>query len=440
MNFYNPNPSSEIELFQLAHSLSRTCGTIFLYSGGTLESAQKSFLWALPFDHIRIKDQRIFRNNQECGSSQNIWEALANQLGCGSTWAGFFGYEMGVTPSLYPTIISLPDAYLQRSCLEVVFDHALKKLTIIMNEDGRKNLDDAGKKLFDAISEGKMLPLLPMKETELACIQPFVEPSSYIAKIEEIQESIRRGDVYQVNLSQEAIFSGTKDPFGLFTKLCEINPAPFSAFLRLEEGCIVSSSPERLLQKKDGMLETRPIKGTRPRGKNRSEDQRQKEELLSSIKERSELAMIVDLMRNDLARISIAGSVQVKELYRSETYQNVHHLLSVIQAKAKNISSIEMLQSVFPGGSVTGCPKVAAMLKIQQLEKRKRGLYTGSIGYIRENGDFDWNIAIRSIVMNDSFLSFATGGAIVIDSDPYQEYQETFHKAASIIKVLKDEA
>ncbi|KIC71266.1 anthranilate synthase component I family protein [Candidatus Protochlamydia amoebophila] len=256
--------------------------------------------------------------------------------------------------------------------------------------------------------------------------------------INEAKEWIFSGHVYQINLSQEFTFEGVLRPFDVFRQLIEINPAPFSAYLKADHYTIVSSSPERFLQKKEKLLETRPIKGTIQRGGYFEEDQLFKERLISSEKEKAELLMITDLMRNDLGKISEIGSVKTVDLWRCEAYTNVYHLISIIRSIAlKHLKSLEIIRSAFPGGSITGCPKLKAMECIQKLENRSRGIYTGSMGYMTGKGDFDLNIAIRTLVFKDNYISFQVGGGIVIDSDPINEYAETLFKGDSLFRVLK---
>jgi para-aminobenzoate synthetase component 1 len=250
------------------------------------------------------------------------------------------------------------------------------------------------------------------------------------------KELIHAGEIYQANLSQQFVFSGTCRPFSIFFQLAQLNPAPFSAYLKVDDFAIVSSSPERFLSCSDGILETRPIKGTAPRGKTEEEDCHLKEQLLASEKEKAELLMITDLMRNDLGRLSMPGTVKTLKLWECESYTNVFHLVSTIQSKSLDIHPVDKVRACFPGGSISGCPKLSAMEAIQRIEKRRRGIYTGGIGYFTENGDFDFNIAIRTLLIEKEKLTVQVGGGIVADSDPEKEYQETLHKGASIFKVL----
>lgn len=258
---------------------------------------------------------------------------------------------------------------------------------------------------------------------------------SYCEKIARAHEWILDGEIYQVNLSQEFHLEGRSDPFAQFEAVYALNPAPFSVFMQCGTHAIVSSSPERFVCRRGDRLETRPIKGTAPRGKTAEEDRANKAHLLSSEKERAELLMITDLMRNDLSRVCEPGSVLVNELYRCEAYTNVFHLLSIIEGKGSG-SPISLLRELFPAGSITGCPKIRAMEAIRALEGRPRGVYTGSIGYLAHNGDFDFNVAIRTLVVHPTHVQIQLGGGIVSDSDPIKEYEETLHKGESLFTIL----
>ncbi len=230
---------------------------------------------------------------------------------------------------------------------------------------------------------------------------------------------------------------GDVDPFSLFRSLFLENPAPFACYLNFDGVSIVSSSPERLLSKTGSLLETRPIKGTIPRGKDQAEDKVNLSRLLHSEKDKAELLMITDLMRNDIGKTSLVGSVRTEELWRVEAYSNVFHLLSVIRSKAKaDKHPLDLVRSCFPGGSITGCPKLRAMELILELEKRARKIYTGSLGYFSSEGDFDFNIAIRTLLVDNEGIDLQLGGAIVLDSNARLEYLETLHKGLSIFQVL----
>ncbi|MFA6078571.1 MAG: aminodeoxychorismate synthase component I [Candidatus Omnitrophota bacterium] len=260
---------------------------------------------------------------------------------------------------------------------------------------------------------------------------------AYIDAIEKAKEYIRRGDIYQVNLSQRFEVELKEEPFALYSRLRKTNPAPFSSYLNFDDLVIASSSPERFLMKRGDYIETRPIKGTRPRGRDASEDAMMERELLASPKDAAEHLMIVDLERNDLGRICEYGSVKVSELNMLERYSTVFHLVSVVSGKlTKGIGPIDCMEAAFPGGSITGAPKIRSMEIIEELEPVKRSVYTGAIGYISFDGSMDTSIAIRTFVISGGKAYFQAGGGIVADSDPEREYEETIHKVKGLFSSL----
>mgnify|MGYP000939489888 CR=1 FL=1 len=259
----------------------------------------------------------------------------------------------------------------------------------------------------------------------------------YMDMVEKALGYIGRGEIYQVNLSQRFEARLESPPWALYRRLRSINPAPFASFLDFPEVNVVSSSPERFL-KLDGLdLETRPIKGTRPRGKNVAEDLSLKRELLESEKDRAELAMIVDQERNDLCRVCRTGTVEVPSLATLEEYATVYHLVATVTGKIPQEKGImEVLKGAFPGGSITGAPKIRSMEIIEELEPVRRGIYTGSIGYIDFAGKADLNIVIRTFVIKGQRAFFQVGGGIVADSSPEAEFLETLDKARALFAAL----
>ncbi|HAU32736.1 MAG: Para-aminobenzoate synthase, subunit I [Desulfotomaculum sp. 46_296] len=261
--------------------------------------------------------------------------------------------------------------------------------------------------------------------------------NSYCNNVRKAKEYIRKGDLYQVNLSQRFSLPLTMEPWMLYRRLRSINPAPMAAYLNFGNIQVISASPERFLKVADRQVETRPIKGTRPRGKDISTDQCLRDELWNSKKDRAELVMIVDLERNDLGRVCKIGSVQAQELFRLDEYATVFHLSSIITGKLPvDKDVVDLLKAVFPGGSITGAPKIRAMEIIEELEPVRRGIYTGAIGYLSFNGNADLNIAIRTIIVKDGQAYFQVGGGITADSDPLAEYQETLDKALALMMAL----
>ena len=259
----------------------------------------------------------------------------------------------------------------------------------------------------------------------------------YLEAVEAGREYIAAGDTFQVNLSQRFEAELPIPPYELYRHLRHINPAPFAAYLNFDEVTILSASPERFLKVKGDLVETRPMKGTRPRGSSPAEDEALARELQNSLKDRAENVMIVDLERNDLGRVCRFGTVKVRELWTLEKYATVFQLTSTVEGKLRQDKGrIDLLKACFPGGSITGAPKVRAMEIIDELEPTRRSIYTGSIGYLSFGGEMDLSIVIRTILIKDGKAYFQVGGGIVYDSDPEAEYQETLDKAKALFQAL----
>jgi anthranilate synthase component 1 len=264
-------------------------------------------------------------------------------------------------------------------------------------------------------------------------------PQWYTGAVERLKRYIHDGDVFQVNISRgwRAELAAGLAASDVFTALRAANPAPFSALADFGCSQIISSSPERLVSVRDGLIETRPIAGTHPRSRDPGEDLALKERLISSIKERAEHVMLIDLERNDLGRLCVPGSVEVSELMAVASYAFVHHIESTIRGRLRpGLHPAEVLRAVFPGGTITGCPKVRTMQIIRELEGVARRAYTGSLGYINHDGSMDFNILIRSFMQQGTTLRFRAGGGIVSDSDPERELMETRHKARGLLRAL----
>ena len=262
---------------------------------------------------------------------------------------------------------------------------------------------------------------------------------AYEAAVRHCVDYIWQGDVFQVNLARRlrALRPPGLDPFEVYRRLSELSPAPYGAYLRFPERALLSNSPERFLSARGGEVETRPIKGTRPRGGLPVEDAKYAQDLLRSAKDRAENVMIVDLLRNDLSKVCAPNSVEVTRLCALESYANVHHLVSAVTGRLRPQARLtDLVKAGFPGGSITGAPKIRAMEIICEVEQLRRGAYCGSIGYLGFNGALDLSIAIRTVTMTDRQISFHVGGGIVADSDPQDEYLETEAKAAKIFEAF----
>lgn len=259
----------------------------------------------------------------------------------------------------------------------------------------------------------------------------------YKDSIKTLKDYIVSGDVYIANMTQRFQCYNDEEPIEIYKKLRTINKAPFSAFLNYEDFQIISSSPERFIQIVNGIANTRPIKGTRPRGSTKEEDEKNRLELINSEKDKAELLMVVDLERNDFSKVCKSGTVKVTELFKLEEYATVFHLVSTIEGQLDDgISAIKCIRECFPGGSITGTPKIRAMEIIEELEGLKRNIYTGSIGYFDFRGNSDFNIVIRTIVKKGNKAYFGVGGGITYDSIEEDEYNETIDKAKALMRVL----
>lgn len=268
-----------------------------------------------------------------------------------------------------------------------------------------------------------------------------IHKDDYFKKVARLLEHIHIGDVYEINFCQEFYSEETQiAPVETYFKLNEISKPPFAAFLKLDDSYLLSASPERYLKKSGSKVSSQPIKGTAKRAANEVDDMLLKEALANDMKEQSENIMIVDLVRNDLSRVALKGSVKVDELCKVYTFEQVHQLISTITCEVETkIHPVDIIRATFPMGSMTGAPKISAMKLIETYEETKRGLYSGAVGYFTPNGDFDFNVVIRSILYNEKnkYVSYSVGGAITAKSDPVKEYEECLVKAKAMREVLE---
>ncbi len=332
---------------------------------------------------------------------------------------GYFSYDLGRTleriPEGKPRDLEVPDIHLAIYPRVFVVDHLWGESFVI---GPRKEIAD----------EPPPVPRELAVPPDPVAIPPL-EPDEYIRTIEEAKRAIADGEIYQVNLSRRLALTLPDSPTAAYERLRERTPSTFGGYLDAGDHRILSASPERFLRVRDHEIETRPIKGTRPRGRTPDEDRRLAEKLLASEKDAAENVMIVDLERNDLGRVCEFGSVHVPTLFGLRSLPNVHHLESVVRGRLREGVTIpNLLRATFPGGSITGAPKPRAMEIIERLEPHRRGVYTGAIGYISWDRSLDLNIAIRTATVLGDTAYFAVGGGIVADSDPQAEYRETLDK------------
>ena len=384
----------------------------------------------------------------------NVLENLLNEYGCNNAnkqlpftggLMGYWGYELN--SMLEPTRVherkhDYPDMMVGLYLWAIINDHQQKTTQVYFHP---KLAPEQRDHILNII---KTAPLSNSTNTKRATTQnSFVltskfkgttSRSAYNNAFEKIQQWITAGDCYQINLTQRFRTQYSGDPWLAYQHLRQLSPTPFSAFLDYPELCILSHSPERLLLNNFGTIESKPIKGTRPRGATPEQDEALAQELLTSIKDRAENLMIVDLLRNDLGRNCQPGSIKVPVLFGLESYANVHHMVSTIHGQlASDRNNLQLLRDAFPGGSITGAPKIRAMQIIREIESDARSVYCGAIGYISLNGRMDTNIPIRTLVADNRQISVWGGGAIVADSDCASEYEESMTKVRNLVNGLE---
>ncbi|MDC9819828.1 aminodeoxychorismate synthase component 1 [Pectobacterium polonicum] len=347
---------------------------------------------------------------------------------------GLFGYDLGRQIETLPVHaeqdIDLPDMAVGLYDWALVADHHRKTLTLIVHHSLQARLDWLANPPVNA-------PKADFKLTD--AWQSNMSRSAYGEKFRKIQDYLLAGDCYQVNLAQRFSTAYEGDEWQAFLQLSAGNKAPFSAFLRLPENTVISVSPERFLWLENNHIQTRPIKGTLPRLTDSDADKQQAARLANSEKDRAENLMIVDLLRNDIGRVAVPGSVRVPELFVVEPFPAVHHLVSTIEARLpEGCPATTLLRACFPGGSITGAPKIRAMQIIEELEPQRRNAYCGSVGYISQCGTMDTNITIRTLLTECGRIYCWAGGGIVADSQEQAEYQETFDKVGRILPLLED--
>jgi para-aminobenzoate synthetase component 1 len=371
---------------------------------------------------------------------------------------GYWGYDLKnfVEPRLSRRALNdleLPDCHVGFYGSLVVFDHRLGKTWVVatgLDADGSRQDDRAEEQLafWSNLLSSEPLPACSPSPNQIergvrgeASCSSNLSRAEFIAQVQRAQAYIRAGDIYQVNLSQRLSAPLPCSAWRLFERLSAVSPAPFSAYLDCGDSQIVSSSPELFLRLSGSHIQTRPIKGTRPRSADPMRDTQLTYELQTSAKEMSELVMITDLLRNDLGKVCEYGSVQVPELVRLERFPQVQHLVSTVEGRLRDdITHFAAFASCFPGGSVTGAPKIRAMEIIDELEPVTRGPYTGALGYLGFNRESQLSITIRAAVCKDHSTWFHAGAGIVADSDPLAEYAETLAKAHGFLQALEIES
>jgi para-aminobenzoate synthetase component I len=357
-------------------------------------------------------------------------------LPCTGGALGYFGYDLGRRMEGLPphprAPLGIPDLAVGLYPWLVLVDHQESRAWLV-----EQSWAEAPMGLLHP-AEPITPPAYGPRFQVLSRVGPDMSEADYAAGFARIQHYLREGDCYQVNFTQRFSARYSGEPWDAYCRLRVLNPAPFSAYFQLPQGSVLSSSPERFLKVSAGVVETRPIKGTRRRVGDASQDSRIREELGVSLKDRAENVMIVDLLRNDLGKTCRTGSVRVPQLFAVESYATVHHLVSSVTGELRgDANALDLLRGAFPGGSITGAPKRRAMQIIDEIETHRRSVYCGAIGYISASGDMDLNIAIRTLVCADEHMYCWAGGGIVLDSQMESEYQESLDKAAAMLEVFR---
>lgn len=352
---------------------------------------------------------------------------------------GYLSYDFGRRfehiESRHPRELKTPDAQLVFYRNYLIEDRASGAL--FLTDDGLG--DGSGRRLDELEQLVRSAPTAPVpaRTDRLAAFQSRFTRGEYEAAVAAMTRYMGAGDIYVANMTHELIVPSQAAPYDAFRYLRTYNPAPFSAYLEGEDWAVCCASMERFLRLRDGVVQTRPIKGTRPRGATPEEDRTNLAELRDSAKDHSELLMIVDLERNDLSRVCVPGSVQVTDHFAIEPYATVFHLVSTVEGRLAGDKDVfDLVRAAFPGGSITGAPKIRAMQIIDELERSARGMYTGSIGYFSDSGDCDLNIVIRTAIWQDGCYRIGAGGGITYESDPAFEYQETLDKARAVLAAV----
>lgn len=468
-----------IDPFQVYQSFQERKNTIFLDSAkGTPKIARYSFIAADPYLIFRLKNGEVEIEDIVCGRRtafcrkplerlNELLEAYPQKSDPGlppfqGGAVGLFSYDFArcieKLPDHAADDLCLPDAHFLFFDIVLAFDHILKKAWIL-SAPGARSTGLGYKDILDidweAAYEESAAKVRKFGREIVVSQQPRISSSAlprfrafelryemskeqYMDIVKKAKEYIAAGDIFQANLSQRiATDIGESDPWPIYETLRQTNPSPFAAYADLGDYQIISSSPERLVKVCGGVIETRPIAGTRPRGKNGAEDSMMRAELLLNEKERAEHIMLIDLERNDIGKVSQYGSVVVDELMTTEDYSHVIHIVSNVRGVLREgMTCMDVVRATFPGGTITGVPKVRCMEIIDELEPVRRGPYTGSLGYIGFSGNMDLNIIIRSFVVKDGYSYIQAGAGIVADSDPEREYYEALKKAEALVKTL----
>lgn len=455
-------------IFSLVHDRE---DAVFLDSSLRNQLGRYSIIGLSPYLKL-VKGERFTVNGQEVQEDFEDYvkkylrehqEENRTELPLTSGAIGYFSYDYGRkkerVESRHPEEVRIPDCILVFYDHFVIEDHEKGKLFLVANDhgQGRKEGMEMLTGLVERAAQGESrgscvdLPgpmdlsepmdpvsMVPPLSTALApSVTANFTKSDYMDAVRHMIQYIIEGDIYITNMTQQLQIRSRMDPYDMFQRLRKDNPSPFGGYFNYGNFQVVSASPERFLQMKGGKVQTRPIKGTRKRGSTPEEDEALRRELELSEKDKSELLMIVDLERNDLNRVCVPGSVKVTELFTVEAYATVFHLISNIIGELRpELTAMDLIEAAFPGGSITGAPKLRAMEIIDELEHSRRNLYTGSMGYLSLDGDCDFNIVIRTALYQNGVYHLGVGGGITCESELEFEYEETIQKARALLKAL----
>ncbi|MCX5702780.1 MAG: aminodeoxychorismate synthase component I [Candidatus Omnitrophica bacterium] len=438
--------------FQVFEALKNERNCFFLDS--SLNSnylGRYSFLGIDPFLAIETKEKYPYKQLREILNRYRFFDSKLRFPFVGGA-IGYLAYDLG--PVLEKKIkrkskpgLDIPDSFFGFYNSTVIIDHFKQLLYIftlgfpeknyrlakILSESNFKKIN----KLLSKIGPAQNYEKIDNSKSDTLRLDSNFTKEEYLSAIKKAKEYIKQGDIYQVNLSQTFQANNSSSGFDIYRRLRKISPSHFSAYLDGGDFQILSSSPESFLRLEGDKVTTRPMKGTRGRSKNRLEDLRFRKELIKSQKDKAELLMIVDLERNDLGRVCSYDSIKVSALRQVEQYNTVFQTTATVEGRLhKNKDRIDLLRACFPGGSITGCPKIRSMEIIEELEPTRRSIYTGSLGYLSFSGSMDFNILIRTVLKKQDMLYFGAGGGIVADSKPEEEYSETLVKAKAMIQAV----
>lgn len=394
--------------------------------------------------------QESLRHGEGIACLQELLEDLPSDgnggpVPFGGGGIGFFGYGAGSAfedlPQEALRDVTLPQVYWAFYDEVLAYDRREDQFWRVRSDvpDFVPESGNTSSSVQELLDEASSIPSLDgtSMQVEGGDVTANMDQNVFEAMVREAKSYIEAGDIYQVNLSRRLSMAGVGNPGAVYLRLRATSPAPYSGYIGNPDFAILSSSPELFLRRRGRRISTRPIKGTRPRSGNREGDEQQREELLNSEKDLAELHMIVDLERNDLGRICTYGTVRTDDLHTLESFANVHHLVGTVSGRLRpDIQVSDILRATFPGGSITGAPKIRAMEIIDELEPTQRQVYTGSMGWIAGNGDLELNICIRTLEWTDNTLHLQVGGGIVADSEPEEEYRETEDKARGMLSAM----